>query len=134
MNARIYRMLVTGSPETTEAQERFVWRSLSAHTWHLMYTGTTVIIVQGECPTGVDRTAKKWATEHRADFVRYEGFEADRARLHEAAECVRNRQMVAAGADICIGFPRPGSTDTWDCLRQAADAGIHCRVYPLPDA
>ena len=40
------------------------------------------------------------------------------------ASVVRNREMVARGADLCIGFPLKNAHETWDCLHQAAQAGI----------
>lgn len=36
----------------------------------------------------------------------------------------RNAKMVTLGADLCIGFPGPGSRGTWDCLEKATNAGI----------
>lgn len=43
----------------------------------------------------------------------------------------RNEAMCAAGADLLLAFPGPGSKGTWDCLRRAAAHGIPARVYPL---
>jgi hypothetical protein len=42
--------------------------------------------------------------------------------------------MVSLGADLCLGFPGPGSKGTWDCLRKAVDAGIPTRVRSLGGA
>ena len=40
----------------------------------------------------------------------------------------RNARMVAAGADVVLAFPLPGSRGTWSCVRLALAAGLEVRV------
>lgn len=51
-----------------------------------------------------------------------------------AAGVYRNQAMVHLGADICLAFPLPGSTGTYDCVRRAEIAHIrvieHLMVVP----
>lgn len=124
-----YRILVTGSRELSPASEGIVIDALRmAHgdAFQLDRHGE-IVLVHGAA-AGIDRLAAEiaeragWALEaHRADW---EG----RGKI---AGPERNARMVAAGADICLAFPRSGSRGTWDCIRRAADAGIPVRIYPL---
>lgn len=127
-----FRVLVTGTRETSEAEDEFIAAVLARVCGPALESLRPVIIVQGKCHKGgADRAAERWAD--RTSGVQSEGHPAD-WRQGRGAGMVRNSEMVAAGADICVGFPRPGSRGTWDCLRKAADAGIPCRIYPLGTA
>lgn len=45
--------------------------------------------------------------------------------LHGAAAGpIRNQSMVDSGADLCVAFPLPGSSGTWDCVARADEARI----------
>lgn len=76
------------------------------------------ILVTGAA-TGADQTAEHvayslgWRTEpHLADWDSH----------GNAAGPIRNREMVAAGADVCVAFP--GGRGTQHCRDTAAAAGI----------
>jgi len=125
-----YRILVTGSRECTEVQARYVENVLYTAASGPLGRGRIVVVVEGRCPKGgVDRVAQRWADQTRG--VTGEGHPADWDRHGNAAGPIRNTEMVAAGADICLAFPSASSKGTWDCIRKAADAGIHVRIYPL---
>jgi hypothetical protein len=127
------RILVTGSRRTTESEDRLVQQVLTRASADAL-SRRTVVIVQGECPHGgVDRAARKWAETHHPGLVS-EGHPAAWAEHGKAAGPIRNSEMVRAGADLCIAFPRRGSRGTWDCIRKAAEAGIPVRIYPLDGA
>ncbi len=118
-----YRILVTGSRRLSLAQRRIVDTELFAA---VNLDGT--VIVHGDCPTGVDAYAAQWA------FVR--GYTVERHPAKDFGRWPgsgpqRNSHMVSLGADLCLGFPGPGSKGTWDCLRKAVDAGIPTRAYSL---
>ncbi len=129
-----YRILVTGmrgkhADDTLPLHHRdIVVSALTVVVAWGARDGRKVVIVHGKCHKGgVDLVAEQWAQDvgvatepHPADWGKGRG-----------AGNVRNGEMVALGADVCLAFPGPTSTGTWDCLKQAARAGIPGRVYPL---
>jgi hypothetical protein len=128
-----FRVLVTGSRKITETQAAFVRVILRRECSTALACVRPVVVVQGECPHGrVDLIARRWADA--AQGVESEGHPADWETFGKRAGMVRNAEMVALGADICLAFPAPDSRGTWDCLTKAAKAGIHTRIYPLVTA
>jgi len=127
------RILVTGSRTcTTERAITVVESTLTAVLGSLGFQAMErgVIIVHGQCPKGgVDLIAHRWA-EGDPDTTP-EPHPADWKRHGRAAGPIRNAQMVALGADLCLAFPGPTSTGTWDCIRKAVAAGIPTQIYPL---
>jgi hypothetical protein len=120
------RLLVTGSRDWTDA--RIVGEALEA--------GLAVLQVRvaqaGRCTLvhgagrGLDELAGEQATRMGMTL---EPHPADWSRLGRRAGPVRNQEMVAAGADLCIGFPlgRLGSgvsRGTWGTVAAARAAGI----------
>jgi len=53
-----------------------------------------------------------------------EPYPADWDRYGRAAGPIRNAEMVATGADVCLAFPLANSRGTIDCMRRAKVAGI----------
>jgi hypothetical protein len=124
------RVLVTGARKTTRQQDALVTDVLTRLCANAM-EHRKIVVMEGECPTGgVDLAARKWADGHDI-MVISEPHPADWTRYGKKAGMIRNAEMVAAGADICLAFPGNASVGTWDCIRKAADAGIHVRIYPL---
>lgn len=125
-----YRILVTGSRETTVDEDNYVQRVLYLASSRPLEQGMRVIVVQGKCPKGgVDLAAERFAASVAG--VENEPHPADWNKHGKGAGMIRNSEMVAAGADICLAFPAPDSRGTIDCLTKAWKAGIHTRVYPL---
>lgn len=124
-----YRIIVTGSRHVTASQGIYVMNVLYLATLRPLALNRTVVIIQGECPYGgVDLVAKSWATSAGLPGESYPPeITADGKVLGPA----RNQRMVDAGGSLCLAFPTIGSRGTWDCVRKAADAGIHVRIYPL---
>lgn len=122
-----YRILVTGTRENSPEIRDLVWQTLdSASFWAAQHH--RIIVVHGQCPVGgVDKDADDWATARGHQAERHPARRVGRRFLGPE----RNTEMVAAGADVCIGFPGPGSRGTWDCLRKAVDAGIPTSVVPV---
>jgi hypothetical protein len=85
--------------------------------------GEAVVVVHGHCPTGADHWADLWASETLDPEVSVERHPADWSRGKRGGP-ERNARMVAAGADVCLAFPLPGSRGTVDCMRKAQAAGI----------
>jgi YspA, cpYpsA-related SLOG family len=84
--------------------------------------GPGLVIVHGGAP-GVDNA---FATACHELGIMAEPHVADWYRLGNIAGPARNREMVEAGADLCIALHRSIETSkgTKDCVRQALAAGI----------
>jgi len=104
----------------------------------LLRYGPGLVIVHGAA-TGIDRSfaeaCDEMGVEQEAHPARWEELGAPRAvirydkrnRPYNAnAGSVRNAEMVAAGAEMCIAFHRAisASKGTKDCARRAIEAGI----------
>jgi hypothetical protein len=117
------RVLITGWRNWPFAHRDFIWNELDT-IWPMSGwpPRNSIIIVHGQCPYGgVDLWAEQWAINRRQRFERHP---ADWDKYGKPAGMIRNGEMVALGADLCIGFPGPKSRGTWDCLQKATDAGI----------
>lgn len=113
------RVLITGSRDWVAVRPIFAALDrLHQHDPHL-------VIVHG-AGSGADRIAKLWAIQQG---VPYEPHPADWGRYGKAAGPIRNQQMVALGADLCLAFPLPQSRGTYDCMRRAREAGIPVHDY-----
>jgi hypothetical protein len=84
--------------------------------------GPDLVIVHGGAP-GVDQSFSE-ACRHLG--IPAEPHVADRKGVGNIAGPARNREMVQAGADLCIALHRTLETSkgTKDCIRQALAAGI----------
>jgi SLOG family YspA-like protein len=101
--------------------------------------GREIVIVHGACPTGADAIADRIARFHGHTV---EDHPAERGgRRWPSAGPLRNAEMAAAGADVCLGFVMPCSRP-WcaesqphdshgasGCLELALGAGITSRVF-----
>jgi hypothetical protein len=83
-----------------------------------------VTIVHGDCPTGADAFARRWAVDRGA---REERHPADWKRHGRAAGPIRNQEMVDAGADLVLAFWDGKSRGTRDMLERAVKAGIKAK-------
>lgn len=133
-----YRLLITGTrTNLSPARERFVENTIYAAIDSATYPGgtpvTDVVIVHGDCPTGVDQIAARIARTGTWKLITLteEPHPADWEEYGRAAGPVRNKQMVDLGADACHGFPTAHSRGTWGCLRMAEKAGIPTFEHPL---
>lgn len=113
------RVLVTGSRTWTSAR---VIRDALADVWG---DGDTVL-VSGGCPQGADAIAEmlwgRWGGQierHPADWQTH----------GRRAGFLRNTEMVAAGADVCLGFVRDFSRGASHALELAEQAGIPVRRF-----
>jgi hypothetical protein len=118
------RILVTGDRHwpCADLAERILNRLIGRY-------GPDLVIAHGGAP-GVDNA---FATACRLLGVVAEPHVADWKGLGNVAGPARNREMVEAGADLCIALHRTLETSkgTKDCVRQALAAGIP--VYLIED-
>ena len=124
-------MLITGSRDWEGIlAERKIYRVLDAVFVLAHYNlGSPLVLVHGDCPTGADQCADRWAVR-REEIVTMERHPADWKKWGKSAGPARNRYMVNLGADMCIGFLRAGSDGTSGTLALARDAGIPTFVVP----
>lgn len=90
-----------------------------------------VVIVHGACPTGADMFALDFAISRLIDD---EPHPAQWGAHGRAAGPIRNREMVAAGADLCLAFPLEESRGTEGTINLALAAGIPVRRIVKADA
>lgn len=131
------RVLFTGSRNWTGIQaEHRAGQVLAGLGGFLLLMGEPLVIVHGDNPEGLDAIVDRWAIRHRYEpgknLLRYP---ANWTLFGKAAGPMRNQEMVNDGADLCLGFPLPGSKGTVDCMRRARLAGILTLTVPweLPD-
>lgn len=125
------RLLVTGSRNWTDkiAVYKELYRFVSEHCQMdydnqlipIDYDTSDVVIVHGDCPTGVDAIVDDWAIVNWIDVERHP---ADWDKHGRAAGPIRNQEMVDLGADLCYAFLKGDSRGTKDCARRAEKAGI----------
>ena len=134
-----YRVLVTGSRTWTDAVA--IRRELDA----LLDEHGCLIVVHGAARDGADRIAHNWALSMHhlssCGAVTPEPHPADWGRYKKRAGFVRNEEMVALGADVCLAFvlpcgkagcrsrsPHP-THGTGHCINRAEWAGIPIRRF-----
>lgn len=119
------RLLVTGSRHFNDGFSardalRTAWMDLSAKEF-----GEEVVLVHGGAP-GADTLAHNIWTQHGGPHI--EVHPADWEQYGKAAGPIRNQEMVALGADLCLAFfdehPNRG---THHCVSLAEAAGIPVR-------
>jgi hypothetical protein len=117
------RVLVTGSRDWP-CPETVVKALIEA--WMVKEPGDDFIIVHGHCPKGADAAADRFARHMEWPVERHP---ADWDRYGKIAGFRRNREMVQAGADMCLAFIAHGSRGASHCASAADKAGIPVRRY-----
>ena len=113
------RILITGS-RTWEDLD-VIWDAIMAEAEPF---GTTV--VSGNCPLGADAMAERVAREMDLGL---ELHPADWNRHGKRAGFLRNAEMVALGADVCLAFIRDNSKGASMTARLAQEAGIPTIIF-----
>lgn len=108
------RILITGSRDWTD-----VHTILDALLTEV--DGGPVTIVHGACPTGADSTADRLGKVYGVTVERHP---ADWKTHGKRAGFVRNAEMVALGADVCLAFIKNGSKGATMTADLAEKAGI----------
>lgn len=116
------RILITGS--RTWHDEGQIIDALLGATAGVPFGDIT--LVSGACPQGADRLCEKVA---EALGMKVERHPADWSRHGKRAGFVRNAEMVALGADICLAFIKDGSKGATMTADLAERAGIKTRRF-----
>ena len=88
-----------------------------------------ITVVHGGCRSGADRLADSWVRHTFTDgLVKVEVHEADWNKGKRAGP-MRNREMVEAGADICLAFLTHDSIGGSMTALMAESAGIPTRRF-----
>jgi hypothetical protein len=117
----VVRILITGSRDLMDRE--LVWSSIEEVIEEYGAIGAHLILGGAR---GADELAREWSIAN-ADRCTSETFVANWRELGRAAGPMRNAQMVKAGADLCLAFPRGESRGTRNCMMQAGEAGIPVR-------
>lgn len=120
------RILVTGSRNWED--EQLVRREL-ARCWS---EHGRIVVVHGACKTGADAHAAQWVADMvAADIagVTEEPHPADWRTHGKAAGPIRNKQLIGAGATVCLAFIRCGSPGASHTAGLAEAAGIDVRRW-----
>lgn len=88
----------------------------------------TIVGFEYKGMTGADALAQAWADERG---VPVKPFPADWKNLSKAAGPIRNREMAASGADLCLLFP--GESGTRDMCRTADEFSIPVAFLDLSE-
>ena len=140
------RILVTGSRSWTD--EAAIRTALDTIAREAFRAGETEIVVVHGCAKGADMMADRWVRQHRLMWpVRPDRRPANWAKFGRwRAGSIRNAEMVADGADVCLAWiapcekpkcrrPKPhGTHGASECADLAEEAGIRTvRYVPRPD-
>lgn len=93
------------------------------------FHGEEIVLVHGDNPQGdrnvarIARSLFDWKLEPHPAQWRKNGVYNPQAGL------LRNSEMAALGADVCLAFVDKGSAGASHCARVAAEAGIPVRWY-----
>jgi hypothetical protein len=112
-----YRVLVTGSRDWDDADA--IREALEAIEGNVE-PGDTLTLIHGTAQ-GADSLAA--AAARRLGWT-IEPHPADWRRLGRRAGFVRNAEMVASGADVCLAFIKNNSRGATMCAELARQAGI----------
>lgn len=117
------RILVTGSRDWEDAS---VIEAELMKVWKRFGCDPDTILVSGQCPTGADHIAEQvWYTLG----LPVELHPANWTKFGKAAGPLRNREMVALGADLCLAFIKNNSRGASHCLSLAREDDIRCVVW-----
>lgn len=120
-----YRVLVTGSRGWPH--RRAVEDALAA--LERLVTGRLLVLVHGGCPGSPDQQADSWVRSRMAvpPWLEPEVHRASWERHGVRAGFVRNAEMVALGADVCLAFVGPcRSPRCRDSREHDSHGAAHC--------
>lgn len=124
MTAAPYRILVTGSRDWQDADA--ICQALDDAVHALPPHTRDIWLVVGDCPTGADRIAYRWAKTAR---ITIHTFLAEWEAHGKAAGPRRNAAMVNSGADLALAFIKGGSRSASHTVTLARRAGIPVRLW-----
>lgn len=117
------RVLVTGSRRWDRTD--VIWACLDIIAAEAAKEGVDRLTVVHGCALGADMAADKWVRRggHPLE-VKAERHPARWGEEGRAAGILRNRRMVAKGADVCLAFVRDRSSGAEHCAGEAERADI----------
>lgn len=122
------RVLITSSRTWTNVF--LIHNTLTSLHW-MLAGDNDITLVSGACPTGGDYLCEQTALELGWSL---ELHPADWARLGKRAGFIRNDEMVAKGADVCVAFifdDSKGATYTANAAQKAGIETLRFRRYSL---
>lgn len=121
-----YRVLVTGSRDWTDLLT--LDRALGAEQGLAVIDQKRLVVVHGGA-RGADAMADIWAVRNGVAVERHPARWRLGGVYNPYAGLVRNREMVKAGADVCLAFIRSGSRGASHCAQLAVEAGIRVEYH-----
>lgn len=117
------RVLITGSRDWTDFET--IFKALDDALSLASGRGVPLRVVHGAA-RGADSIAQAWYDDRKAKGVdvQIERHPAKWTTLGKRAGTVRNLEMIALGAEMCLAFPLPESIGTRHCMRHAQLNGI----------
>ena len=119
------RVLVTGSRDWTNVEaveEELNWAFVEHLSGDFYSNRDEFIIVHGGA-RGADKIASDWVNEVTDSMIREEVHPYPKG-LGQKGGPIRNREMVNAGADLCLAFIKGNSPGATMTANMAEDAGI----------
>ncbi len=86
-----------------------------------------VSLIHGDCNNSPDMLADAYAIQHGIPVKR---FPADWEGLGKSAGFIRNRQMAALRAEVCVAVWDGKSRGTLHMITEAVKAGSYVRIIP----
>lgn len=111
------RILITGSRTWTHED---LLREALDMAWGTLGGDPETVIVSGNA-WGADEMCEAWAESHGLTVERHPAYWTKHGKR---AGFVRNAEMVALGADLCVAFIHDGSRGATMCADLAEKAGI----------
>lgn len=115
-----FRVLITGSRDWSDFETIF-----DALDQAYIQSSDSLRLVHGAA-RGADAIGQAWYEDRKARGwdVQVERHPAKWTTLGRRAGTVRNLEMIALGAEMCLAFPLPESIGTRHCMRHAQLNGI----------
>ncbi|HEY9411077.1 MAG TPA: DUF2493 domain-containing protein [Jiangellaceae bacterium] len=128
MSKETFRVLVTGSRKWKDQDT--IRKTLDIVAEQALRAGCSQVVVVHGCAPGADIMADYWARNRRQLWpLTAERHPADWRQYGKAAGIRRNREMVKAGADVCLAFVLDDSKGATQCGELAEREGIPTRWF-----